>query len=171
MAKHEYSAPEALGLLLDLIERKSPALANEVRASIDAGKDVEESEPRRGRRKKARRYRKSVRLSDEEAVQAAAKVLEAYFVEQPLFISSTHASFREVGLAPQEVGIWRKLRDDSSDVERVGDLKAIAIDLRLETQITATSEQVWVLKPHSDDDVLLQQRNLEKLRTLLRFEG
>lgn len=171
MTEHEYSAQDALERLLRLIERKDSRLADEVRASIDAGKDVEESDSPTGRRRKARRYRKSVRLSDQEALDAALKVLEAYFVEQSLFALSAHANFYEAALVVEN-GFWQKLRVHSSDeAERIGEPKEIAIDLRPETQITGSTDEIWILKPDTPDQLLSQQGNIRRLRVLLGFEG
>ncbi|HKH46317.1 MAG TPA: hypothetical protein VKM72_16775 [Thermoanaerobaculia bacterium] len=94
MSTHDYTAAQALELLLGKLKERDADLALHVQSAIDAGKDVEEREPSRRSRKRPRVYRKVVRLSDEEALQVALDVLQAYFVEQPLFVDSAAKNFR-----------------------------------------------------------------------------
>src|SRR5436309_1797031 len=101
MPTHDYTAREALDVLLSRLEDRDQSLLAEVRMAINVGKDVEEQDveeqdPRR--RRKPRVYRRTVRFTDEEALDVALAVLRAHFVEQPLFANSAADNFRPVAL-------------------------------------------------------------------------
>jgi hypothetical protein len=88
MPVHDYSPQEAFALLIRKLTEQDKDLAARVQAVVDEGKDVEETEFIGSRRKKTRLYRKTMPYSYEEALQAALKALESYFIGQPLFASS-----------------------------------------------------------------------------------
>ena len=107
MARHDYSPREALTLLMNKLIDRDADLAREIRAAVDAGKDVEERETTGRGRKKTRVYRRAVRLTDEEALQVAANALRAHFVEQPLFVNSAADNFRAAAIDARS-GISRR---------------------------------------------------------------
>ena len=89
MSNHEYTPQAALELLMRKLSERDLALATEVRAVVDQGKDIQESEASsRGRKKKYRVYRKTVPYPYDEALQVAVNALAACFIEQPMFIDS-----------------------------------------------------------------------------------
>ena len=56
MPNHDYTAKDALALLVGKVEAASPVLAKQIQSAIDAGKDVQAEEttsPEGGRRKAA----------------------------------------------------------------------------------------------------------------------
>src|SRR5688572_26470462 len=97
MPNHDYSARDALELLLGKLSGRDEHLGRQIRSAIDAGKDIEERE-RRGRGQKARVYRKTVPFTPEEALQVAIDALQACFIEQPLFANSVAASLQSSAL-------------------------------------------------------------------------
>ena len=76
MSTHEYDAHDALDLLMRKLNERDEQLARQIQSAIDVGKDVEEKE-RFARRKKPRVYRRTVRFSDEEALDVAIAALQA----------------------------------------------------------------------------------------------
>src|SRR6267378_472492 len=89
MNGQDYTPEDALNILMAKLRAKDSELAVEIQAAIDQGKDIQQTEPAKGR-KKARSYRKTVPYSRQEALQVAIDALNAYFVEQPLFMNSCH---------------------------------------------------------------------------------
>src|ERR1035438_4281644 len=88
MSNHDFTPQQALELLMRKLGERDGQLVAQVQASVDAGKDVLETEPRTDRRKKPRVYRRTVPYSYDEAFRVAVDALAAYFIEQPLFIKS-----------------------------------------------------------------------------------
>lgn len=171
MSVHEYDAAQALALLLGKLDAADSELAAQVRAAIDAGKDIDEQELSGTRRKNGRKYRKAVRLSEEEALVAAFDVLQAYFVEQPLFVSSAMDNVRAVALGgPRNDFEDRRARKAvSQDAIGAGDDKVLEIELRVETQLTAGGDETYRLKRPSELQVTQQRGNAARLRELLAF--
>ncbi len=171
MSDHDYTAEHALDLLLRKLEAANADLAAQVRAAIDAGKDIEEEEPLSSRRKRIRRYRKAVRLSTKEALEAAVDVLQAYFIEQPLFIASAMDNALPAALAePRDVyevtGTKQVTRspDTRLDVEKILD-----IELQAETQLTKSGDETYRLRRPDPSELARQRENMSHLRDLLRF--
>src|SRR6266571_6643392 len=102
MPRHDYTAKEALDLLIRKIETVSPDLAKRIQLAIDSGGDVQAEETMipgvGGRRPKKRYYRKHVAYSDAEALEVAIAVLESHLVESRMLINAAHTEFRQVGL-------------------------------------------------------------------------
>lgn len=171
MSDHGYTAEQALELLLRKLDAANAGLAVQVRAAIDAGKDIEEEEPRSSRRKKARRYRKAVRLSTKEALAAAADVLQAYFIEQPLFVSSAMDNALPAAVAaPRDMyelmGAKQATQppDTGLDVQKI-----LEIELRAETQLSAVGDETYRLQRPNPPELEEQRENMKRLRALLRF--
>jgi hypothetical protein len=170
MATNGVTAREALAILLQKLHDADPALEERVRAAIDAGHDVEEQQQPATRRRRPRVYRRTVRLTDSQALEAAVDVLKAYFVEQALFINSATQDFQQAAVADSQQLLFGGLREDapSETREGVGTEKALEIELQIETQITpADSPTLRIIAP--DHSVLEdQQANIAKLEALLR---
>lgn len=171
MSAHDYSPAKALELLLRKLDTANADLAAQVRTAIDAGKDIEEEERPLSRRKKVRRYRKAVRLSEDEALAAAVDVLQAYFVEQPLFVSSAMDNARAAALGgPRDEveGIERKQGGRGAHSDS-GAEKMLEVELRAETQLTVGGDETYRLHRPSESQVTQQRENVERLRGLLAF--
>src|SRR5437868_3786395 len=93
MARHEYSPQQALNVILQRITKLSPELGGEIQAAIDIGKDTWETDSR-----SARQFRKRVAFSTEEALQIAIRILQAHFVEVPMFLNSSTKDFQEAAI-------------------------------------------------------------------------
>lgn len=93
MPTHDYSARDALELILRKIAERDKDLGAEVRRAIDEGKVVELQQESTDRRRRPHRYRKTVPYTPEEALRVTLNVLNAYFVEQPLLANSALANF------------------------------------------------------------------------------
>jgi hypothetical protein len=105
MPEFDYTAKQALELLLAKLSTVSHEMEVHIRDAINAGKDieVEADEPvafGRGRKPAKRHYRKNVPFSDEEALTVAMDVLESHLIESRLLVNAAHAEFKQVGLAP-----------------------------------------------------------------------
>ena len=171
MSDHDYTAEQALDLLLRKLDATSADLGAQVRAAIDTGKDIEEEEPHRSRRKKVRRYRKSVRLSAKEALAAAVDVLQAHLIEQPLFVTSAMDHARAAALAgPQDMydamgaGQVTQLPDSGLGAEKI-----LEVELRAETQLTAGGDETYRLRRPNPSELAEQRENVSRLRNFLTF--
>lgn len=167
----DYSPAQALALLLRKLDAANTDLAAQVRAAIDAGKDVDEEEPSRSGRRKARRYRKAVPLSEEEALQSAVDVLQAYFIEQPLFVSAAMDNFMPAAVAgPRKESEWPPGKQAVRAVETGrGDEKRLDIELRAERQITTGGDETQRLHRAKQEELTRQRENVSRLRSLLAF--
>jgi hypothetical protein len=148
------------------MNERGQALAARVQEVVDAGRDMEETEPSLHRQKKPRVYRKTVPYSYAEALQIAVKALEAYFVEQPRFIGSCLDTMAHAELAA------RAGRDRSpfdGDPETRDQEKQVQVELRTETQILESSEDVFTLHRAPVENVREQEANLVQLRKLIDF--
>ena len=63
MSAHDYTQQQAFEMLMSRLREKDLEMAGQIQAVVDAGKDVEETELSRGRRKRSRSYRKTVPYS------------------------------------------------------------------------------------------------------------
>jgi hypothetical protein len=165
---HEYSAADALDLLLGRIEGRSPDLAAHVRAAIDAGKDVDEVQQLNTGRMR-RTYRRLVPLSAEEALSVATQVLRAYFIEVPRF---EEAAARELAIHPV-VTEKPSLSWDSPVTETLADAgnrKTIHVETRPSTaSVIISGPDAYQVREPAGDEVEAQLRNLAELDHLLKF--
>jgi hypothetical protein len=169
MAAHDYSPQEAFALLMRKLIERDKDLAAQVQAVVDEGKDVEETELIGSRRKRTRVYRKTVPYSYDEALQAASKAIEAYFIEQPLFASSCLDDIAKAALGiPQRT---HQSSDSVIDLKSQGVEKAVQIELRTETQISEPVQETLGLDRAPSDQIKEQQNNLNHLITLIDFGG
>ena len=174
---NQYTAQQALDLLMNRLAARDEGLAAQVRAAIDIGKDVSEVDPPLDRRKKGRAYRKAVPLTQEEALRIALDVLQAYFVEQPLFVDSIADNFTETaigvpyqGRQEQVVSPFRSTSErEPLSFERINEEKVVEIEMQTEMQLTKTGEETMPLKREPRELIDAQMHNIEDLRRLLSF--
>jgi hypothetical protein len=167
MSAHDYSPQDALAILMRKLMERDRDLAAQVQAVVDEGKDVEETDIVGSRRKRTRLYRKTVPYSYDEALRAALKALEAYFIEQPLFASSCLDDFEKTALgAPKHL---HQHSDSGIDIRTQGVEKAVQIELRTETQITEPGPETLPLKRVSAQQISGQKENLSHLMRLIDF--
>jgi len=173
MSAHQYSPRQALEVLTQKLRAQDEILAAHVQAAIDAGKDVSKAEPAKGKRRNVRVYRQTVPFTHQEALEVAFDALQAYFVEQPLFIEAAAESFAKTAVG---VPIQRRRTQAVSGEEREplsleqeGDEKMIEIELQTATQITTTGDEVLPLKRTPMERVEEQKRNIAQLRKLTDF--
>jgi hypothetical protein len=148
---HDYSPKEALDLVLNNIQTKSPQLYERMKLAIDAGKDVEIEEPQYGSgKKKPHIYRKNVPYSDEEALRIALTVLESHLIDSRKIVGATIAEFTGVAIAPAKPA--GKSGADSEDIfqERTFDtnvIKKIVIESESETVQDKRNLSDFALEP------------------------
>ncbi len=165
----EYSPKQALELLIEKIRKLDPSLADIVQAAIDTGKDIPEETDSFSRKKK-RTYRKRVPFSHEEALKVAIDVLQAYFVEQPLFVNVASATFAQAAVGVPNNRLLPGPPDSKErepvSLERKGEDKKIEIELQTETQIAKSGEETLNLKCVPEQQIEEQRQNIRKLRDL-----
>jgi hypothetical protein len=175
MSVHEYSPEEALVTLMQSVRRIDAQLADHIQSVIDAGKDIDEVEPTRDRRRRTRSYRKTVPHSFEDALQIALVSLRAYFIEQPLFVDSCLAemskSFLEAPVIDRHSFVLYNEQKVSVDPESQGQDKVIEIEVRTVTQISQPSVETRRFERVSAAQLQQQQVNFRRLCDLLDFEG
>ena len=172
MPRHQYNAGQALDLILKRLESKDTRLAAHVRFAIDAGKDVEETEPALDRRRRERTYRKTVPFTHEEALHVALDALQAYFVEQPLFVAAAADSFAKaaIGVPPRR----RRFNDTNADesepvtLEAQGMEKAVEIEIQTETQLSRIGEETISLKRIPNEQIEEQRHHIARIRSLTK---
>lgn len=180
MGNQEYTPQAALELLMRKLSERDPALATEVRAVVDQGKDIQESEAsNRGRKKKYRVYRKTVPYPYDEALQVAVDALAACFIEQPMFIDSCLKNMAQAPLGSLRGFRYPNSPRKSSPVDILPDTEAhekdVRIELRTETQLSAAIEpspsirELQPLNPLPPDQIAEQLKNLSRLRELIDF--
>jgi hypothetical protein len=169
MPNNEYSAQQALQLLMRKLAGQDPELASEVQAAIDAGKDVSETEPIPGRRK-GHVYRRTVPFSHQEALRVALGALQAYFVEQPMFVDSAADNLAKSPIGIPTVGPGSFLASEDSafiSLEARGVEKTIEIEIQTETQISRTGEETRPLQRVSTNRIEEQRQHFGYLSELL----
>jgi len=173
MPRHEYSPQQALEVLMMKLRARDELLSDQIQAAIDVGKDVSETEPSTDRRKKDRVYRKTVRFSHEEALQIALSALQAYFVEQPLFVASASDNLAQatVGVPTLQRFRHQSHNEDSEPVslKGQGEEKTIVIETQTETQLSKTAEETVPLKRVAKEQIEEQRHNIKNLREMTDF--
>lgn len=180
MVNHDYSAQVALELLMRKLAERDPDLAAHVRAVVDQGKDVQETEaPTRGRTTKSRVYRKTVPYPYDEALSVALNALAAYFIEQPLIVDSCLDNMRKTAVGSPRGFRYAGSPEKSTLVGVIPGTemrdKDVQIELRTETQLSPEiqlSPTIRETQPlhRADDGQIEQQRaNLARLKALLDF--
>lgn len=173
MASPDYTPAQALKLIMTKLEERDGDLANNVRAAIDAGKDIDE-EQISGSNRKTRQYRKSVPFTEMEALRILATVLKAHFIEQPLFLDSLIQDFEPVVIEEgnlEERQLLNARRDMTEDAGGKKDIaKNIKFESQTETQISESNEPVFDVKPISGREIDEQRSNLAEMEKLLDFK-
>lgn len=174
---HQYTPQQALEILMRKLKARDETLAAQVQAAIDAGKDVAETEPPVDRRKKARVYRKTVPFTHEEALQVALDALQAYFVEQQLFVDSAADSLAKsvIGVPKHDLPSWAYSPEASNGepepltLKGTNEEKAVEIEMQTETQLSRTGEETMPLKRMSKEQIEVQSHHIADLRKLTNF--
>lgn len=163
MSDKEYSAKEALDLLIRKIEGASPALAKQVRSAIDAGNDIQAEEtimPATGKKKaKKRYYRKHIAYTDVEALDVAMTVLKSHLIESRMLVNAAHDQFRQVGLASP-----KKLRPvGQSDVPAQ---KLLELDMELADEVAEIFEveQFKVITIEGEPETVQEKKSLPDIQ-------
>lgn len=177
MQANQYTAQQALDLLMKKLLARDEALAAQVQAAIDVGKDVSETEPATDRRKKARVYRKTVPFTHEDALQIALDALQAYFVEQPLFVDSAADSLAKsaIGVPKNDLPSWAfspavaASEPEPLTLKGTNEEKAVEIEMQTETQLSRTGEETIPLKRMSKEQIGVQRHRIDDLRKLTKF--
>ncbi|MGA2050836.1 MAG: hypothetical protein ABSG96_24330 [Terracidiphilus sp.] len=171
MSINEYTPQQAFEVLMTHLRKRDEQLATHIQAVVDAGKDVDETQQVGKRRKRSRSYRRTVPYDYEEALQAALDALQAYFVEQPLFIASSakNMAATELGNTQPSRTRWQAVEGHWDEVvsKSVNERKRIEIELRTETQISERNEEMFELQEIDVTQIEEQQKNVAQLRNLL----
>ena len=180
MPHHDYTAKDALNLLVEKIEENSLPLAKRIRSAIDAGKDIQAEETIfqtvGQRRARKRYYRKHIAYTDQEALGIAMTVLESHLVESRMLISAAQSEFKQVGLAPPKklkpVGQPGTLAQTALELDvELADGSAESFGLEEPKDIAIEGEPEAVQEKKDLPDVLflvIDERQLKSLRELLQ---
>jgi hypothetical protein len=175
MSSHEYTAAEALRLLIDKVANADKDLAVRIQQAIDAGNDIQEEEKTSSGRKRKRVYRKHVAYTDEEALNVAINVLKAHFYEFPKIVNAAIDSFKDSRVGPtkrllaSEKGniTWdysTELPDDLFEMEK-------SFEIEVETETTQSKEQRpnQILKHYDPSSIGEIEERVKALREHLVF--
>ena len=190
MPKHDYTAKDALALLILKIDTASSDLAKRIRLAIDEGKDVPAEEtimPEMGRRKsKKRYYRKHVAYTDEEALTIAMTVLESHLIESRMLVNAAHSEFKLVGLASPkklkpfaQVGtrvqtsfpLFIEKKNEVAEILDVGQTKTINIESEPETIQEKKDLPDLRFEPVGEEQLRTLREIFQALKALTNFQG
>jgi hypothetical protein len=187
MPKHDYTARDALNLLVGKVETLSPALAQRIRSATDSGRDAREEDTLpagAGRRKaKPRYYRKHIAYNDQEAVEVALTVLESHLIESRMLVNAAYDEFQTVALAPPkgtkavgsaistvggalEQGLFEAVFDNSA----IGTRKDIVIEVETEAVQDKRSRPDLHLSSIDERELQTLRELFRRLRLLLDFK-
>lgn len=173
MPTQEYTPQQAVELLMAKLKSRDEDLASEIQAAIDAGKDVTETEPVPGRRKR-HVYRRTIPFSNEEALQVAVTALQAYFVEQPMFVEAAAAEFAQAAIGiptgRRRLSQIALEEHEAVSLEGRGERKRVEIEIQTETQISRTGEETLPLLPVARGTIEEQRQQINRLRELMDFK-
>ena len=164
MPENDYTASEALTLLLKIVAERMPNLEVELRNAIDIGV-VEQTTDRVGSRKKS--YLKSRQLTDEEAIEVVLKVLKSYFVQVPSCLLSLQESFINASVG---VGHQRFVKNEEEAVMAAGDFKSVDFEVVTATSRMFDREETIPLDRFDLDTLASQKVNFNRVSDLLAFE-
>lgn len=176
MPDHDYTPSQALSVLLEKLGRADETLAARVKSAINAGKDVQQEEPARDRRKRPRVYRKNAPYSNEEALAVALDVLRAHFIELPRIVNAAADSFRKTAIGPKRR--LHRAKNETPRWEDVGSTQDKMLDaekqfeIEIERETTQAKEQVPNVRMHRYDEDAIEEvaRRLADLSALLNFK-
>jgi len=185
MPQHDYTAKQALDLLFQKIETKSPELAARMRNAVDAGKDIEmETDKFAGRGKNKHYYRKNVPFTSDEALKAALDVLQSHLLESRMLVNAAHEQFKQVGLAPprkneplpekdfeKQLSLSIKMTVTPLLEEIVDRSKPKNIEVEVETETVQEKRNLPDLEfiPLDDKTLHSLRQTIEKLKMLTEF--
>lgn len=141
MTLHEYSAKDALVLLLRKIKEEDTYLAWQITSLINQGKDI--AEERAGRDRED--HPATRKLRDEEAIDLILKVLQSKIIELPSCILS-------IGIELSNSG--------TNDAQ---------IEMKTETHILNGTQEMFNISDVINDNVDTQKNNFGQLCNLLKF--
>ena len=163
-------------MLLEKIRERDYDLASDLEAAIDAGKDVLE-EATIAVSKKPRKYRRTVRFSDEEALRVVIGALKAHFVEQPQLAVSAMREFADSSVEIEGPGQFG-LSFDRPPSEMVEDSP---LDLKLELEVQTATKIAPEGKKNVPETVSIpwyqqelideQKTNIDQLSELVEFDS
>lgn len=170
MSNHDYTPQDALDTLLRVVTQRSKELADRINLAIDAGiEDLEEEMGKgKGKRRKVRKYKVNRAYTPAEALEVALGVLQAHFVEVPLFINSALANFEQAAIGVLEKPYFGYGERDVRK-EDVGSPKEVHIELQTETRISQVAQEVFPLKATSLQEIENQKENIVHLKKLISF--
>ena len=168
MPSHDYTARQALDLLVGKVNEVNGHLADRMELAVNEGNQIQAMEPlqsRRGRRRRTPRYyRRNVPFTDEEALEVALEVLEAHLIETRLIARAAHGEFFLAGRAALksrgEVGPDVGSREKDNP-------KVIEIEMEPETVQFKKQVPNHHLEAAADDDIDSLRAIFDELRTLL----
>jgi len=156
------------------LKGRDAILADHVQDAIDEGKDISETEISRDRRQKPHTYRKTVPFTHDEALLVAIQVLEAHFIEVPLFINSAVADFTQSALGiPDQKPAIQVVGNDEPElvIERAqGEPKDLEVELQPETRLTGEDRIPLSLQPIALARINEEKENLRRLLEMVDFD-
>lgn len=187
MLRHDYTAKQALNLLVSKVESESTELAKRIRLAIDVGSEVQLEEEsgqsrRRGPKSHKRFYRKTGPYSPEEALSVAVGVVRSHLLESRAAVQTAFDEFTAAAVGPP---VKPGIRQDSAPFESSpradadaqtatpqgqGTEKAIEIETEPETVRERTGQENLVLKPDDPQQLESLHRTMEALENLTSFE-
>lgn len=188
MPYHDYTAKDALDLLMRRIDDVSPIIARQIQSAIDTGKDLQVEEPTPAelgkRRAKKRYFRKHAAYTDEQALEVAITVLESHLIENRMMVNAAQEEFRLVGLAlpkPNAVifpgdsskpisGSDVEMIDNVTELYRLAEPKAIAVEG--EPEVVKEKKNIPDLRfvPPDPEEISSLQEMFRRLKMLTNFQ-
>lgn len=174
---HDYTAQDALKLILTKLSESNSELAARAQIAIDVGVDevAEQSiQSGRGRKRKysKREYRKNRPLTDAESIDAVLEVLEAHLIVHRRVVNSVIQEFAKVPIGSAEQWFEPTAKVSVQTVaESEGREKSLEIELVPESaRRTGDQPQTFLLKQTSDTELEDLAALIRKVRELTRFE-
>jgi len=168
MSNHDYTPQEALDTLLSIVRQRDSELMHKIQIAIDAGTEDQEEERSGGKKKTVRKYKVNRPYSPAEALDVAIGVLQAYFVETPLFINSALTAFEQAAIGASVKSFAGNVERDVSR-EDEGKSKEVQIELKTETQISQSDQEVFPLEARPPEEIEKQKENIAQLKKLVTF--
>ncbi len=170
---------EAIRIILDRLQEKSPELATLVQSAVDEGEFIEVSGAFKGKKgQPTHAYRKRTKLTDREALEKVLSVLQSYFVELPMCVNAMAGDLKELEISPRSQGVDedlplfrnddRAFRNQVALQDRELDSIQVCIDLEHEAMRAQREESsLLTLQIFRQEQIESQQKNLADLRALL----
>ncbi|MEX1027067.1 MAG: hypothetical protein WD049_03530 [Candidatus Paceibacterota bacterium] len=174
MPSHDYTAREALDLLVNEITKVNKELASRIELAVNEGKETQilaPDQPTRGRRRRvARYYRKNEPFTDEEALQVALTVLKAHLIETRMFARAAHGEFYAIGMAdPKSLQSTTDSTGPPANLQGVDTEKVIEIELEPETVQSKRQVPNHTVKAEQHPGIESLRAIFDELREVLDF--